>query len=722
MSQESPQEKQSATQRQSKIGALIESRFVEWVANLPPISWVIRSITRRLVQRELGEKADKTVALTSAASTSTKRVGESGLNGTLQQIVYDVVTALGYAGAMVATYEQGDALPVRAFYVDPALATNEQIKHWEQEIAKYAARPIRITDPQIARVYVYDETCKDNLSVRAFHAGGFVVSDELYDLFTPIAPPASRPIVQGIQQAMGIVQVIAVPFFIETIVEGQIEREIVGNLFAAKQSNITKQDELTLSAFGRQAAAAIESERRRLHIQVAQEIVFEMQYRLRDEEQVLQRIAEGIVTDLGYVGAMVATYEGDDSLPVRAFFLDPDLASRGAVHQWEKDVSKYTAEPVSITDPSIARVFVYKSRYRNNLSVRAFKAGGIVISNELYDLFRPIAPPASKPAVQGIQQALGIQQVIAVPFFLETYVGAQHTREIVGNLFAATRSRKFSRGEIELLKAFSQQAAAGIRNARLYHQVEERRQVAQIFGKMAFSAAASVHALRNHIAAFQVHLNLIRSLPPEQRGAILAVSDKILHRLDEATEILDHLHEPWRANLEAPTDVNRCVRRAIGRLVQDREQLKLTEGIVVHAVLKEELPSVKVAPDMLTEVFRVLIKNALEAIREKEGGGELQIESYIGQKASIEVKISDTGIGVRPEDMSKIFELRWSTKEGAGMGFGLFWTKEYVEGIGGEVRVESEWRKGTTFYVSIPIAIEEMLGKEAEKKEKEEKD
>ncbi|HDQ72098.1 MAG TPA: GAF domain-containing protein [Chloroflexi bacterium] len=705
MSKESPPEKQAATWWQKRIGALIESRFVGWLANLPPISWVARSMARRLAQRELG-------TATSIAVGPKKHVEGVGLDATLQQIVYDVVTALGYAGAMVATYEQGDALPVRALYVDPDLATQEQILQWEQEISRYAAHPISVTNPQIARVYVYDERCKDNLSVRAFQADGAVVSDELYDLFTPIAPPASRPIVQGIQQAMGIEQVIAVPFFIETIIEGQIEREIVGNLFAAKQSKITIQDELILSAFGRQAAAAIESERRRLHIQVAQEIVFEMQYQLRDEEQVLQRIAEGIVVDLGYVGAMVATYESDDSLPVRAFHLDPHLASEETIHQWEQEVSKYTHEPISITDPSVARVFVYKSRYRNNLSVQAFKAGGIVISNDLYDLFTPIAPPVSKTVVKGIQQALGIQQVIAVPFFLETYAGAQHTREIVGNLFVATRSRKFSRGEIELLKAFSQQAAAGIRNARLYHQVEERRQVAQIFGKMAFSAAASVHALRNHIGAFQVHLNLIRSLPPEQRESMLAVSDKIIHRLDEATEILDHLHEPWRANLETLTDVNICIRRALGRLVQDKEKLQLSEGIVIHAVLKEELPSVKVTPDMLTEVFRVLIKNALEAIREKEGGGELQIESYVGANATVEVKISDTGVGLRPGDMSKIFELRWSTKAGAGMGFGLFWTREYVEGVGGEIRVESQWRKGTTFYVAIPIAIEQMMAKE----------
>ncbi len=699
MSKTNPNENAPSNRLKKLVGSIVSSRQVGWIVNIPPISWIARAAGRSIAKRQLGRPSVEDPLMDRAASV--------GLEATLQQIVRDVVTALGYAGAMVATYEQGDSLPVRAFYVDPGLATEEQIHKWERDISQYSERPVSITDPALAKVFVYQNEYKNNLSVRAFKAGGIVVSNELYDLFTPIAPLSSRPIVQGIQQALGIQQVIAVPFFFEMSVDGQIEKEIVGNLFAAKRSEISRRDGLILSAFGRQAAAAIESERRRLHIQVAQEIVFEMQSKLQHEEQILKRIAQGVVSDLGYAGAMVATYESDDSLPVRAFYVDPTLSTEDQIHQWEKEISQYSAHIVSITDPDIARVFVYEEQYKDNLSARAFKTGGIVISDELYDLFRPIAPVASRPVVKGIQQILGIQQVIAVPFFLETFAGAQLTREIVGNLFAATRSKKFSDGEIDLLKAFGQQAAAGIRNARLYHQVEERRQVAQIFGKMAFSAAASVHALRNHIGAFQMHLNLIRSLPPDQRDQILSISDQIIGRLDEATELLDHLHEPWRATIEVLTDANACIRKALGRVIQDEEEIQDKEGIVAHAVLAEGLPPIKTSPDMLIEAFRVLIKNALEAVREKGKGGELKIESRLGPNAVIEVLISDTGIGVKPMNLNKIFEMRWSTKEGAGMGFGLFWTKEYVEGVGGSIEVESVWEEGTTFYVRIPASVKQ---------------
>jgi len=679
-----------------RIGQLVNSSLVGWIANLPPVAWVSRVIVHALVKRKIGQSPIK--------ESPVAKVAGVGLEATLQRIVYDVVEALGYAGAMVATYEQGDALPVRAFWVNPNLATEEQIHKWEAEISQYTEQPVSITDPDIARVFVYRDECKNNLSVRAFKAGGPVVSSELYYLFTPIAPPASRPLVAGIQQALGIQEVIAVPFFLATLINGQPEREIVGNLFVAKQGPISQRDKLVLSAFGRQAAAAIESERRRLHIQVAQEIVFEMQSSLHDEVQVLQQIVEGVVSDLGYVGAMVATYEPDDSLPVRAFCVSPDLATPEQIHEWEAEISKYTEQPVSITDPDIARVFVYQDECQDNLSVQAFRAGGPVTSDALYDLFTPIAPPVSKPAVKGIQQALGIQQVIAVPFFLQVFADGRGKRECIGNLFAATRSKKLSAGEIKLLKAFAQQAAIGIRNAQLYRKAEERRQVAQVFGKMAFSAAAFVHKLRNHIAAFQIHLHLVQVAPPERRDEILTLSDKMLERLNEAAEILNHLHEPWREAPDVPTDVNACLKQAIGRVVRDRDEFEASEGISVFMALSENLPPVKTSPDMLTEAFRVLIKNSVETLQEKGEGGKLRIENRLSGSSIVEVLISDSGSGIRPENISKVFELRWSTKE-TGMGFGLFWTKEYVEGLGGNIKVESVWREGTTFHVRLPSSV-----------------
>ena len=124
--------------------------------------------------------------------------------------------------------------------------------------------------------------------------------------------------------------------------------------------------------------------------------------------------------------------------------------------------------------------------------------------------------------------------------------------------------------------------------------------------------------------------------------------------------------------------------------------------IPVFPSLATCLPSIKTSPDMLTEAFRVLGKNAVEAMQQRRQAGELRLESRLTAEGVIEVIIGDTGIGIKPENLAKVFEMGWSTKKGEGMGFGLFWAKDYIEGLGGEIEVESIWQKRTTFNICLP--------------------
>ena len=654
---------------------------------------LLRSVLRVIVRRRVGKVPVGEATLEKAVAI--------GLEATLQSIVRDVVQALEYSAAMVATYEQGDALPVRALYLDPQIATAEDLSAWEEQISAITGQPVSITDPNVARVFVYQDEYQDNLSVAAAQAGKPVISDDLYRLFTPIVSRAARPIVRGIQQALGIQQIIAVPFFLELRTDGGTTQELVGNLFAAKRSDITERDILILSAFGRQAAAAIGSERRRLQIEMAQALTFRVQTCLNDEAGVLEWIAKGVVSDLGYVGAMVAPYEVDGSLPVSAFYVDPRIATMEDIHQWEGQLSRLLNAPISITNPEIARVYVDREEYRDNLSVRAATAGEPVTSDSLYDLFTPVVPQVLKPVVDEVQKALGIQQVIAVPFFLESLIAGEPTHELVGNLFAATPSKRFRSSEIALLRAFGQQAAAGIRNARLYRKAEERRHAAQMFGKIAFSAATAVHTLRNHIGSFQMYLELLRRLPPARRDEMLANISQIESVLRQSVEILDTLWEPWHQVSDEVVDVNDCLRQALDRSIPGEAR----DLITVKLDLSSEDLYIRAASDMLTEAFRILMKNAVEAIFEKGEDGEFRVQSRLAGVKRIEVSIEDNGIGIPSENVSKIFDIGWTTKR-TGMGFGLYWTKDFIEGLGGRIEVESVLQEGTTFRIRLPRLIE----------------
>jgi signal transduction histidine kinase len=670
------------------------------VANFAPVAQILRTLTYIVLRSGTAPTTFQHDDDTSAY------VAGANMQPILDNVVRDVVCNLGYVAAMIATYEKDDSLPSRAFFIDPAVASMAQVRQWEREIAKLTSRPISITDPNIARVYVHRDEYQENLSVRATRGGTAVISNEMYSLFVPIVPPASRPIVGAIQQEIGVQQVVAVPFFLEDAgpsTGNGSGREIVGNLFAMKRSTISKEDLDLLSAFAHQASTAILSERQRLQIQISQELVFQIQRNLINEDVILQRIAEGVVRKLDYIACMVATYEPDDSLPLRAFFIDPAVASMARVHQWEQELAAFTSVPVSITDPNIARVYVHQQEYEHNLSVQAARAGKPIISNEMYTLFMPIVPPAARPIVGVMQQELGVQQVVAVPFFLEdptTDHGTQ--RELVGNVFVFTRSLRVTGSELHTLQLFGQQAAAGLQNARVYRQSEHRRQIAQLFGRMAFSAAASVHDLRGHVGVVRGNVSLLERAVAQidderQRKRFQENIQVAQKRLDAMADLLQHLHEPWSQIADEPTDVNTCIRHALRKVMPEQPEW-------ISLDLADDLPLVSTAPAMLTEAIRVLIKNALEATHVRGNQHRIWIASARpddDDPSTIVVSVRDNGEGIRPEDMARIFEMRWTTKR-TGLGFGLFWTREYIEGLGGWIMVESEWQQGTLFRLILP--------------------
>ena len=665
-----------------------------------------------------------------------QQTAKTRLDVTLQQVARDVVNALGYIGAMVATVERDGTLPVRAVYFDPQLAPLDKVEPWEKRISKLVGRDLSITnpDPDIARVYLDLDKYQDNLSVQAVKAREPVVSDDFFSLFTPILPGIARPMFRAIQIGFGIKQVIAVPFFLEGTHES--EPEIVGNLFAIKQGMITEQDTVILTAFGRQAAAAIELERHRTQVlEVAKELTTELQANLhQDEQAIVRQIVEGVVSVLGYVAALVSTYEQDDSLSLRVSHLNPKNVEIEQIRQWETAVSQLMDRRVSILDPDPAldRVYVHQPEFQNNLSVRAFAERRPVVSDEIYSLFTPVVPEETRPVFRDmIQPALGIKQVIAVPFFLET-TSSNSELQFVGNLFAATADPEgFKREEIELLQGFGQQAAVGIRNARVYREVEdlyskaekqrqeieklyqtaeEQRQVSEVFGKMAFSAAANVHALRNHVGAFRAFMQILALVKddPIQLREMLQSTSRYVKRLEDATAILDSLHEPWREVTDEFVDVNRALELAISKA---NDILNIDGHIEVQTSFAPDLSKIPTSFEMLAEAFRILVKNGMEAIIEKYPEikdsqvlghlGVLRVTSCRAEGNWTQVTIQDDGVGIGEENMSSMFQLRWSTKE-SGMGFGLFWLKDYVQGLNGRVELSSVLGEGTTFQIMLP--------------------
>jgi signal transduction histidine kinase/CheY-like chemotaxis protein len=138
-----------------------------------------------------------------------------------------------------------------------------------------------------------------------------------------------------------------------------------------------------------------------------------------------------------------------------------------------------------------------------------------------------------------------------------------------------------------------------------------------------------------------------------------------------------------------------------------------------YFISPEISPRLKGDPTKIKEILTNLLNNA---IKFTEAGGEISVEinklgATQGDRSLIEFKVSDTGIGMSPSQLQKIFDPFTQadssiTRKYGGTGLGLTITKEYVELLGGKLLVESEEGKGSTFSFTLPL--EEITDEEAD--------
>jgi len=128
------------------------------------------------------------------------------------------------------------------------------------------------------------------------------------------------------------------------------------------------------------------------------------------------------------------------------------------------------------------------------------------------------------------------------------------------------------------------------------------------------------------------------------------------------------------------------------------------QGIKVEQRIEPDLPEVIGSEDQLQQVFMNIISNATEAM-EGKGGGTLKIAARPdAENGTLEVRLSDTGVGIRPGDLGRLFEPFYTTKKkGKGVGLGLSVAYGIIQDHGGSIRVDSTPDKGTAFTVCLPL-------------------
>jgi signal transduction histidine kinase len=123
------------------------------------------------------------------------------------------------------------------------------------------------------------------------------------------------------------------------------------------------------------------------------------------------------------------------------------------------------------------------------------------------------------------------------------------------------------------------------------------------------------------------------------------------------------------------------------------------ESVKVIMNIPADIPRVYVDPYHIVQILGNLTLNANQAMAQK--GGTLTISSYV-QNHTVGISIQDTGTGISPENMERIFEPLFTTKP-KGIGLGLAVSKKLIEANGGRIEIQSEMGTGSTFTVYLPM-------------------
>jgi two-component system NtrC family sensor kinase len=233
-------------------------------------------------------------------------------------------------------------------------------------------------------------------------------------------------------------------------------------------------------------------------------------------------------------------------------------------------------------------------------------------------------------------------------------------------------------------------------------ELERRRVEQQLFESEKLAAvgrlAASIaHEVNNPLEAIKNALYLMQSGSEGDKNA------RFLQIARKETERVSHIIRQMlgfaRSSGEVDwVDVNQVLEETMVLLEKKLKQ----SHIDVDVKFDQFLPPIRARADQLRQVFLNLLINAQQAI---QGEGRISIATSRYEQAlqpSIYIQVSDTGIGIAEDDLTRIFEPFFSTGK-KGTGLGLWVTQDIVRQHGGRIEVNSEPGKGTTFSIILQV-------------------
>lgn len=399
-----------------------------------------------------------------------------------------------------------------------------------------------------------------------------------------------------------------------------------------------------------------------------------------DENEIFSRLNQPLLTELGFEKILLVTYSDQGNLSSRV--------------------------SIGFTEPEEERIIAQLQQ--DNIVLPTLRKGEIISSIH-----------ASKEAKEKILSVFGLK------YFILSSIMAQ--KNLRGIIFAGNHSDTFpvTEGDEELISILADQISQSVENAKLFEQAYRSSQsfeqkvhqrtkelesalgeVQQISKTKSEFISAVSHELRTPLTSIKGYASILMT------GKLGEIPGQVKERLERINKHSDNL-------VKLINDLLDISRIESGRVDMKLSKVNLAAMIDnVHDLLtpqlrdkdiklvrdvEKDIPDVSVDSTQIERVFINLVNNAIKFTPEK---GTITVRAR-NNHDKITVSVIDTGIGIKKEDLSKLFnefyrvenEINQNVK---GTGLGLALAKKIVEAHGGRMNVTSELQKGSTFYFTLP--------------------
>jgi two-component system, NtrC family, sensor kinase len=488
---------------------------------------------------------------------------------------------------------------------------------------------------------------------------------------------------RAIARARGYRSVVAVPLLRHD--------EAIGSIAVTRREpgGFTDDEIALLQTFADQAVIAIENAR----------LLSELQARTQE----LTR-SVGELQALGEVGRTLSSTLDLETVLQTIVARANELAGTdgGSIYEYDEAAEVFRLRTSSYADPREAESLDAVGR------AAPIPTGQGVVSRAAA-LRRPVQVPditiegSYESPIRGPLLQAGYRAILTVPLLLE--------ERVIGALGVARKTAgDFAPEIVRLLTTFATQSALAIQNARLFREIEQKSRELEAASRHKSEFLANMsHELRtplNAVIGFSEVLSerMFGDLNEKQEEYLKDIHASGQHLLSLINDILDLSKiEAGRMELEVTNfDLPMAIDNAL-TLVRERAGRR---SIALHTTVDERLGQVQADERKIRQVLLNLLSNAIKFTPE---GGRIEVGAK-SLDGFIEVAVSDTGVGIAPEDQEAVFEefrqVGTAEKKVEGTGLGLALSRKFIELHGGKIWVTSQVGEGSTFTFTVPVRDE----------------